>query len=82
MPKFSLQIAHLQKAKEDRVHGHLIDAEEDVGDKVGAQCDDHDRDEVIVQIRLIDVANSTYVVCGKSFGLFCFFTFNIFWSHR
>ena len=59
----SLQI--LQEAEEKGIDGHLVDVEEDVGDEVGADDDNDDGDEVVVEIRRVNVSQSTYQSSGQ-----------------
>ena len=58
----ALAATDLKEAEEDGVDGHLVHVEEDVGDEVGAQDDQDDREEVVVQIsRPSEVSQAT---CG------------------
>ena len=59
----SLQI--LQEAEEKGIDGHLVDVEEDVGDEVGADDDDDDGYKIIVEIRRVNVSQSTYQSSGQ-----------------
>ena len=59
----SLQI--LQEAEEKGIDGHLVDVEEDVGDEVGADDDDDDGHKVVVEIRRVNVSQSTYQSSGQ-----------------
>ena len=55
----------LQEAQEEGVDGHLVDVEEHVGDEVGADDDNDDGDEVVVEIRRVNRCDSTYQLRGQ-----------------
>ena len=48
LPRPVVPLQVLEEAEEQSVHGHLVDAEEHVGDEVGAHGDEYHRYEVVV----------------------------------